>query len=143
MSDKPEATPWTIKSMPVEVRQKAVKAANAQDQTMAEWLVEAVNRLADQQANNLIMPPDSGKPTGKPDTHTLPEFDLNGFAHAVNASVAAMVAAGGQPPLSLGRDAVATVRYYARAARGLAPRQTKRQTNGQKRQTLQLIEGQT
>lgn len=136
MSDKPEASPWTVKSMPVAIRQKALKAANAADQTMAEWLVDAVNLLADRQSNNQIMPPESGKPTVKPE---LPEFDLQGFAQAVNSAVAAMVAGGGKPPLSLGRDAVATVRHYARAARGLQPRQTKSPTRYPNGQTL--IEG--
>ncbi|WP_428485954.1 hypothetical protein [Rhodopila sp.] len=122
-----DQAPWTIKAVPIETRQKALKAAHAQDQTMAQWLTDAVDRLADQQAANLVIPP--GKPEAKP--AVTPDIDLADFAAAVNAAVGATLAAGGKPPKALGRDAAAMIRQYARAARGLPPQRTRGQTIGQ------------
>jgi hypothetical protein len=129
-----ETAPWTIKAVSIETRQMAVKAAHAQDQTMAQWLGDAVVRLANQQAGNLVIPP--GKPEAMPPAQ-LPDVDLAGLAAAINASVAATLAAGGIPSRSLGRDAAATLRRYMRAARGLP----ERQTIPRNRQTSKLIEG--
>lgn len=57
MADRPEAAPWTIKGMPVATRQQVIRAANADNQTVAQFLVEAVNLLIDKRAGNLVMPP--------------------------------------------------------------------------------------
>ncbi|HTI81795.1 MAG TPA: hypothetical protein VL614_15205 [Acetobacteraceae bacterium] len=127
-----DAASWTIKSMPIETRQRAVKAAHAQDQTMAEWMVDAVNRLADQQAGNQVIPP--GKPDPQRRAAELPDIDLQGLANAISATVGAIQAAGGKPPLSLGRDASATLRLYMRAARGLPEKE-----KGQGRRPGKLI----
>ncbi len=127
---------WTIKSVPVEIRQKAGKAANAQGQTMAQWLGDAVNRLADQQANNAVLPPDAA-----PRTVALPSVDLAGLAAALTATVGAYAAAGRAPPLALGREASATLRRYMRGVRGLPDRQTDGQTRRLIGQTGKLIEG--
>lgn len=133
-----DAAPWTIKGMPIEVRQKAVKAANAQDQTVAAWMTEAVNRLANQQAGNQVIPP--GKPE-RPHA-ALPEIDLAGFAQAVAATVQAIQAAGGTPPKALGREAAATLRVHMRAARGLLPRAVNLgQTTPSDQANLQTIDG--
>lgn len=132
-----ESASWTIKSMPVDVRHRAVKAAHAQDQTMAEWLVDAVTRLADQQAGNRVIPP--GKPAQERRPVEMPDIDLTGLAEALNATVAATQASGDTPPKSLGRDAAATLRRYMRAARGLPARQTRGQTKLENRQTLPAI----
>jgi hypothetical protein len=133
MADQSDTAPWTIKAVPVEIRQKAVKAAHAQDQTMAQWLVDAVNLLADRQAGNQVIPP--GKPA--PDVRAnLSGIDLPGLAAMVEATTHAAIAAGSAPPKSLSRDAAATTRAYMRAARGLPPKQT----TPQNRQTLLLEE---
>ena len=131
MADQAGAAPWTIKSVPVETRQKAVKAAHAQDQTMAQWLVDAVNRLADRQAENQVIPP--GKPAQNQQAN-LPDIDLAGLAAAISATGQALAAAGTTPSKSLGREAAATLRHYIRAVRGLPSRQTK----AKNRQTLQI-----
>lgn len=131
-----DTAPWTIKSVPIEIRQKAVKAANAQGQTMAQWLADAVNRLADQQANNAIIPP-SKPPAPMP----LPEIDLAGLGSALQAVTAAYQASCTVMPKSLGREAATTLRRYLRAVRGLPERQTGGQTKRQIGQTVRQIEG--
>ena len=143
MSDDPilTARPWTIKNVPDSIRNRATAAAHKQDQTTAEWLTHAVNLLADRQAGNEVIPP--GKPTeprGGDATPPAVDIDLAGFAQAVNATTAAIVAAGGTPPKSLGRDAAAVIRHYSRTARGL-PSLPPRQTGRQNGQTTRLLEG--
>jgi hypothetical protein len=127
-----ETAPWTIKSVPIAIRQAAVRAAQAQDQTVAQWVSEAVSRLANQQAGNLVIPPDEPDPAPIP----APGVDLTGLAAALNAAVSATLAAGGTPSKALGRDATATLRRVMRAARGLPDRQTRPRN----RQTTKLIE---
>jgi hypothetical protein len=129
-----DTSPWTIKAVPVETRQKAVRAAYAQGVVMAEWITDAVNRLADQQAGNLVIPP--GKPEMPQQREAMPSIDLMGLAAAIEATVTAAEAAGRKPPAGLAREAAATVRQAMRAARGLPARQTK----APRGQTIELIE---
>lgn len=123
--------------MPVETRKRAVDAAASQDQTMAEWLTEAVNRKADQQAGNLVLPP--GKPDKPEPAEPAPGIDLAGLGAAIQATVAAAAISGAKLPKGVAREAAATIRHAMRRARGLPDRQTKPR-NGQ---TIQLIESST
>lgn len=129
-----ETSPWTIKAVPIETRKRAVRAANAQGVNMADWLTDAVNRLADQQAGNLVIPP--GKPDAPREPEAMPAIDLHGLAAAIEATVAATQAAGRTPSIGLAREAAATIRHAMRAARGLPARQTKPRSG----QTTPLLE---
>lgn len=130
-----ETAPWTIKSVPVETRQMAVRAAQAQDQTMGEWIAVAVERMANQQATNLVLPP--GEQSHAPIVSWEPTsaLDLAGIAAAIQATLAAAQAASSEPPKGLAREAATTIRAYLRAARGLPPRKTTQRN----RQTTPLI----
>jgi hypothetical protein len=130
---KPGLAPWTIKAVPVETRLKAVRAAQAADQAMGEWIAEAVERMAHQQAN-MVLPP--GKPPERDAPAPLPLIDLPGLAAALQATAAMAAAAGVQPPRGLVREASATLRQYMRAARGLPDRQT----NARSGRTVRLLE---
>ena len=83
-----DTAPWTIKSVSAETKEKAKRAAKAQDMTQAEWITAAVNLLADRQAQDGIIPP------GRPEAdRPLVVIDLPGFAAALTATVAAIQAA--------------------------------------------------
>jgi len=108
---------WTIKSVPVETRQKAIKAAAFQGLTVGKWLIQAVNRQANIEQANEVIPP--GEPDRPAPAVTMPDFDPAAFAAALNATVAACREAGHAPPRSLALNASATMNRYMRAARGL------------------------
>jgi hypothetical protein len=65
MSNGSDAAPWTIKAVPVAVREKAVRYARMDGCTMAEWLTKAVETQAAKQDANQVIPP--GKPDGVAD----------------------------------------------------------------------------
>ncbi len=131
MSDQPESMPWTIKSVPAEIRQRAVRAAKQAEQTMGEWISAVVNHATDPHTANRVIPP--GKRAHRPPA-PLPDIDLPGLASAITATVLALKEAGEEVPKGLGADASRTIRAYMRAARGLPERQTRGPTvrlNGQ------------
>jgi hypothetical protein len=132
-ADKPDLANWTIKAVPVGTRLKAVRCAQAADQTVGEWIAEAVERMAHQQAN-MVLPP--AEPPGRDAPAPSPWIDLPGLAAALQATAALAAAAGMPPPRGLAREASATLRQYMRAARGLPDRQT----NAARRQTVRLLE---
>lgn len=109
---------WTIKAVPIETRRKALKAANFKGLTVGRWLIQAVDRQADLEAANEVIPP--GKPE-RPEPPTLPDIDLAGMAAAISATLAAYQAAGDEPPKALALNASATLNRYLRAARWLSP----------------------
>lgn len=109
-----EHASWTIKSVPVRIRMLALNRANAQDQTLAEWVSEAVEKLAAAQSG-MVIPPDDGA-----DRHLRSppmEVDLPGMAQAILAITEAARAAGTQPPATLAKQATTTVQLYMRTAR--------------------------
>jgi hypothetical protein len=130
---------WTIKSVPIETRQKAIKAAAFRGLTVGKWLIQAVDRQANIEQANEVIPP--GKPDRAPAV-TMPDFDPDAFAAALSATVAACREAGHAPPRSLALNASATMNRYMRAARGLG--QTRRQTRPLNGQTIEglMLEGQ-
>ena len=81
MADQDPAAPWTIKAVPVQVREKAVRYARMEGCTMAEWLTKAVETQADRQDGNQVIPP------GKPEAPPLPSssVDLKDAAAALQA----------------------------------------------------------
>ena len=74
---------WTIKSVPIETRQKAIKAAAFKGLTVGKWLIQAVDRQANIEQANEVIPP--GKPD-KPPPVTMTDFDPAAFAAALNAT---------------------------------------------------------
>jgi hypothetical protein len=143
MADPADLASWTIKKVPRETKQKALKAANAADQTMGEWMIETVDRVTDPHTANQVIPPGRPEPPAQPAQPALPEIDLAGMAALLNATLAALAAK--EAPKGLGRDAAITLQRYMRAARGLPPpkrRQTKAengQTIAENGQTLLMI----
>ena len=67
MADQPEpAAPWTVKAVPVRVREKAVRYAKMDGVTMAEWLGRAVDTEANRQDGNQVIPPGNPPPASPP-----------------------------------------------------------------------------
>jgi len=126
-----DSIPWTIRSVPTEVRLKAVNAAKAADQTTGEWITDMVNKMTDRHMANMVLPPDKQEPRPAP-----PPIDFSGMAAALAAATAAAASQGAPVPKSVTRDFNATFRAQLRIARGLPGRQTAGQTNGKNRQTL-------
>jgi hypothetical protein len=125
MADQDPAAPWTIKAVPVAVREKAVRYARMDGCTMAEWLTKAVETQANRQEGNQVIPPD--KPEQTP--LVVPSVGL-GEAAAALQSLAQAAAAGLPVTKTAARETVALIRAHIRVGRGLPPRQTRRQ-NGQ------------
>jgi hypothetical protein len=138
MADPADLASWTIKKVPRETKQKALKAANAADQTMGEWVVEMVDRVTDPHTANQVLPPGRPEPPAAAQP-ALPEIDLAGMAALLTATLTAL--ATPEAPKGLGRDAAATLRRYMRAARGL-PEPKRRQTQAENGQTI-VENGQT
>jgi hypothetical protein len=119
MADQETAAPWTIKAVPVQVREKAVRYARMDGITMAEWLAKAVETEANRQDGNLVIPPGKPEPVSPP-----PSVDLNDAALALQA-LAAAASAGLPVSKAATRDTVALIRAHIRVGRGLPPRQTR------------------
>jgi hypothetical protein len=121
MADQEPATPWTIKAVPVQVREKAVRYARMEGVTMADWLAKAVETRANQQDGNLVIPP------GKSELEVVtPSVTLGDAAAALHA-LAAAASAGLPVSKAATRDTVALIRQHIRVGRGLPPRQTRPQ----------------
>src|SRR3954468_3125360 len=119
MADQETSAPWTIKAVPVHIREKAVRYARMDGCTMAEWLAKAVETQANQKEGNLVMP------TGKPDQRApSPSVDLADAAAALQA-LASAASAGLPVSKAATRDTVALIRDHMRVGRGLPPRQTR------------------
>src|SRR5215217_3094116 len=84
MADQDIAAPWTIKAVPVQVREKAVRYARMEGCTMAEWLAKAVETEANRQDGNQVIPPGRPEPVSPP-----PSVDLADAAAALQAMAAA------------------------------------------------------
>jgi hypothetical protein len=125
MADQESSAPWTIKAVPVAVREKAVRYARMDGCTMAEWLTKAVETQANRQDGNQVIPPD------KPGETALPVLSVGlGEAAAALQSLATAASAGLPVSKTAARETVALIRAHIRVGRGLPPRQTRRQ-NGQ------------
>src|SRR3954468_22733323 len=125
MADQDPAAPWTIKAVPVQVREKAVRYARMEGCTMAEWLTKAVETQADRQDGNQVLLPGKPEPTPLPS----PTVDLKDAAAALQAL--AQAASAGLPVSKVAaREAVSLIRTHIRVGQGLPSRQT-RPRNGQ------------
>ena len=113
-----QTAPWTVKAMPVHIREKAVKYARMDGVTVAEWLTRAVETQANRQDGNQIIPP------GVPQAPAPSALDLGTVAVALQA-MAAAAGAGLPVAKAAAREAVAVMRLQMRFARGLPARQTR------------------
>ncbi len=107
--------PWTIKSMPNEVRNMVVTAARDEGLTVSQWLERVIReRVATGRAPALASP---APPMVAP--------ALGEVAQMMQAAIAAAtaVAAGAPLPPTLAKDANATARMAMRVARGLPAKQ--------------------
>jgi hypothetical protein len=131
MADQDPAAPWTIKAVPVQVREKAVRYARMEGCTMAEWLTKAVETQADRQDGNQVILPGKPEPTPLPS----PTVDLKDAAAALQAL--AQAASAGLPVSKVAaREAVSLIRAHIRVGQGLPSRQTRRQIG----QTMRFFE---
>ena len=124
--DNPKAndetsSPWTIKAVPVSVREQAVRSARMEGVTMAEWISRAVATEARKQEGNLVIPP--GRPEA-PTPRPAPTIEL-GEATAALQAMASAAQAGLPVGKAAVRDTVALIREQVRVGRGLPPRQTR------------------
>jgi hypothetical protein len=121
MANEDPAAPWTIKAVPVAVREKAVRYARMEGVTMAEWLSRAVETQAAKQEANQVYPP------GRPEETSFPSPTIElGEAAAVLQAMAAAAASGLPVTKAAVRDTVSLIREQIRVGRGLPARQTKR-----------------
>lgn len=118
-NESDQTAPWTIKAVPVAVREKAVRYARMDGVTMAEWLTRAVQTEANRQDGDAVIGPRDAAPP------PALSVDLGGVAAVLQAMAAA--AAAGLPVTKVAvRETVTLVRDQVRAARGLPARQTRR-----------------
>jgi hypothetical protein len=129
MANEENAAPWTIKAVPVHIREKAVRYARMEGVTMAEWLAKAVETQAEKQEGNQVQLPSKPTPSSLPS----PTIDVS-EATAALQSMAAAAAAGLPISKAAVRDTVALIRDHVRVGRGLPPRQTRQQIG----QTMRL-----
>jgi hypothetical protein len=137
-----DRAPWTVKSMRKITTKKAMVYANKAGETMAEWLDRAIHAEADRQDGTRILPPNerSASPADGPGAVAVytprAPVDVAALAELMQAALATAQASGVAPSKTMARHAQALVTAQLRQARGLPPRQTKRE-NGQ------TIEGET
>jgi hypothetical protein len=124
MADEPKThTDMLVKKFPVDLRVRAVSAADNRKENMTVWVARAFERQLAVEAGDDIWPP--GKPlVNEPVNYPPPPrltVDLTGFAERLNAVTAAFTAAGKPVPAGIPRDASALLRAWMREARGLPP----------------------
>jgi hypothetical protein len=73
---------WTIKNMPLETRLRAVNAAKIAGVSVAAWLAQAVDLLAERQGNNAILPPPAESPRPPPTARALTPDEVVRYVHA-------------------------------------------------------------
>ena len=108
-----QAAPWTIKGMPVEVREKAVRYARMEGVSVAEWMTRAVETQANRQDGNDVIAP------AAPSERAAADAQLAMMAIGAANALAAMQTAGLPVTKVAARETVALVRDHVRAARGL------------------------
>lgn len=118
-----DTAPWTVKSVPVAVREKAVRYARMDGSTMAEWLTKAVETQAAKQDGTQVIPPDKLEPT-QANGELVGTVALGEAAAALQA-MAAAATAGLPISKAATRDVVAAIRSQVRVSRGLPARQTR------------------
>ena len=137
-----DKAPMTVKAMPVRVRQRALKAAAKQGQSMAEWLTRAIDQLADrEEGERETFPDEAGKPgklpalPSQPSPVVIPTSFLTDLIDAMRAAEAVAAASGVPVPKATAHHAFAILTNHLRKARGLPPVKP-RQTRPQIGQTI-------
>jgi hypothetical protein len=124
------AAPWSVKNMPLPIREKATRYARQHGVPMAEWLSLAIERQCAAQDGVEVLPP-----AGPGPTHAGQSLGKPGMTSGVTLGDAAewltamaQAAAAGLPVSKTAvRDVLALVRSDFRVARGMAisrPRHT-------------------
>lgn len=125
MDTPADKAPMTVKGMPVRARQRALKAAAKQDQSMAEWLTRAIDQLADREEGVRETFPDEagkpGKPLALPSPTVIPEGFLTDLADTMRAAHAVSEASGIPIPKATVHHAYAVLANHLRFVRGLPP----------------------
>jgi hypothetical protein len=137
----------TVKGMPVRARQRALKAANKQGQSMAEWLTRAIDQLADREEGARETFPDERANRANPPAivgavspAVIPPGFLSDLTEAMGAAKGIADAAGVPVPKATARHAFAILTDHLRLVRGLGPVKP-RQTRLEKGQTLSVDGG--
>jgi hypothetical protein len=108
--------PMTIKAVPIATRLKMAACATRADETMAEFLVRAVDTQAAIDAGTQVIPP--GQPDKPEDLPALVSVETADLAALLQA-VAAVGAVAPSLPRSVAREAYGAARIRLREARGL------------------------
>jgi hypothetical protein len=123
---------WTIKAVPVHVREKAVRYAKMDDVSMAEWLARAVETEANRQDGNEVIPPVKEPATLESAMAAIDRgFKVAGMLQAL----ASASSAGLKVSPAAVNDTVRVMRSQVREAGGL-PLLKGRQTSGKNGQTI-------
>lgn len=131
-NDTNDTAPWTIKAVPINVREKAVRHARMDGVTVAEWLARAVETQANRRDGNVVIAP--RKPEASLES-ALAAID-QGFKVAAMLQAMAAVQSSGLPvSKAAARDTVRLLRSRVREAGGL-PALKSRQTGGQTRRQI-------
>jgi len=101
--------PWTIKSVPVRIRDKVTAAARREGLTVGQWLERRVDEWDD-----------AGSPVSV--SAPLAPVNLGELAQAMEAVRALATAANVPVPPQLARDGLSMIRQAVRQAKGLARR---------------------
>jgi hypothetical protein len=118
--------PWQIKAFPTTLRTKVTRAARKADQTMAEWLVEAVKAKLEPPAKPPTPPPPpppqlllpAPDPPALPvEPPPLPDIDFAALAQAIHEARALFEAAGLPPPATLAKGYATTLCEHMRRTR--------------------------
>jgi hypothetical protein len=122
-SDADERAPMTIKAVPIKTRETIIRLSRLRKQTVAVWLANAVEQMAETQAGDGIAFPKTSQtlpviPSGQPQQNraTIPITDLR---DAMVAAVAIAGASGLPVPKTAARHALALLTAQLRHARGL------------------------
>jgi hypothetical protein len=127
---------WTIKSVPLETRLRAVNAAKIAGVSVAAWLAQAVDLLAERQAGNAILPPPreawANPPANPQANNTTGQSKLgpNELAGLMQAAAALATATGIKPTVRDMRRAYGLLDEMVRVTRGLGPRPNMRHRLG-------------
>jgi hypothetical protein len=121
---------WTIKKVPKETRDLALKCARKRGERMAEWFVRAVANQANTEAGDAVFQPGQQRPTDvvAPRANSAPEranLTPEDLSRLMQAAASLASATGVKPAVRDIRRAYAAMDELVREGRGMAPRPVK------------------
>jgi hypothetical protein len=142
MDEPDEKAGMTVKAMPTRARQRALKAAAKQGQSMAEWLTRAIDQLADREEGaRETFPDEMGNRGNLPAVPTppavvmIPPGFLAEITEAMRAAQAVSAAGGVPVPKVVARHAFTILADHLRTVRGMPPVKPRRRGGETKRET--------